>query len=329
VVGEWVARHGMTSAEYQAEFDQQNRAGFYPICVQDGGSGDATRYTAIFAKQDIPLSREWTVTGAPVPALAGFDHIMQSFMHANGVRAAQLAIAKDGVGKFSRAYGWAEAGYRLTQPSDRFLLASCSKMFLEAAVQSLYDAKHLNQDAKVYPLLGFSSPLDPRSDSITIQELLDHRGGYNDDTPANGGSGFDPTYRMREIAFALGMTQPVCRGSDGARASASLPSKTLPRSCNGRPSGSDPVRRASIDERFFLRSALWHPALSHLDLGLFASFTLLGADAGAGIFSYIARASIATSRSCASCTTAWIWSAICGDKPGCGAQGLALARQRA
>ena len=66
---------------------------------------------------------------------------MQSFMQANAVRAAQLAIAKNGVTKLERAYTWAEDGYRITQPSDRFLLASCSKMFLEAAVQSLYDAK--------------------------------------------------------------------------------------------------------------------------------------------------------------------------------------------
>ena len=75
--------------------------------------------------------------GAAVPTLAGFDHIMQSFMQTNGVRAAQLSIAKDGVSKFYRAYTWAEAGYRVAQPTDRFLLASCSKMFLEAAVQSL------------------------------------------------------------------------------------------------------------------------------------------------------------------------------------------------
>jgi len=209
VVGEWVARHGLTSDEYQAEFDKQNKAGFYPISVQGGGSGGGTRYAAIFAKRDIPMPREWSVTGAAVPALAGFDHIMQAFMQTNGVRAAQLAIAKNGVMKLSRAYTWAEAGYRATQPSDRFLLASCSKMFLEAAVQSLYDAKKLDPGKKVYPLLGFSSPLDPRSDSITIQELLDHTGGYNDDPPSKGGSGFDPTYSMRQIALALGLTQPV------------------------------------------------------------------------------------------------------------------------
>ena len=208
VVGTWTARHGMTATDYQTEFDKQKAAGSYPICVQGGGSGDNTRYAAIFAKQDIPLHREWTVTGTAVSALAGFDHTMQTFMQANGVRAAQLAIAKNGITKFSRAYTWAEAGYRITQPSDRFLLASCSKMFLEAAVQALYDAKKLKPDTKVYPLLGFSQPADPRSDTITIQQLLDHMGGY-DDTAT--GSGFDPTYSMRKIALDLNLGHPVTK----------------------------------------------------------------------------------------------------------------------
>jgi CubicO group peptidase (beta-lactamase class C family) len=198
MVGPWLARHGMTSEEYQAVFNEQVAKGFYPISVQGGGSGSGTRYAAIFAQRDIPLPRQWTVTGAAVPALAAFDHAMQSFMQANAVRAAQLSIAKNGVTKLARAYTWAEPGYRVTQPSDRFLLASCSKMFLEAAVQSLYDAKNLQPTTKVYPLLGFLHPADPRSDTITIQQLLDHQGGY-DDTAT--GSGFDPTYAMRQIAI--------------------------------------------------------------------------------------------------------------------------------
>jgi CubicO group peptidase (beta-lactamase class C family) len=208
VVGPWVARHGMTSSEYQTEFNQQVANGFYPICTQGGGSTAAPVYAAIFAKQDIPSSREWTVTGAPVASLTGFDQTLQAFMQANGVRAAQLAIAKNGTMKFSRAYTWAEPGYRVTEPSDRFLLASCSKMFLEGAVQALYDSGKLKPATTVYPLLGFSHPADPRSDTITVQQLLDHTGGYDDSAT---GSGFDPTYNMRTIALALGLSKPVTK----------------------------------------------------------------------------------------------------------------------
>src|SRR5262245_55445058 len=110
MVGPWVARHSMTAADYQAEVEKQKAAGFYPICVQGGGSGSQTRCAAIFAKRDIPLAREWTVTGVSVPALAGFDHAMQTFMQANAVRAAQLTVAKNGVVKLARAYTWAEPG---------------------------------------------------------------------------------------------------------------------------------------------------------------------------------------------------------------------------
>lgn len=208
VVGPWVARHGMSAADYQAEFDKQKAAGMYPICVQGGGIGADTRYAAIFAKQDTPMARQWSATGTPVPHLAALDHAMQTFMQAHGVRAAQLAIGKNGVSKFSRAYTWAEPGYRMTQPSDRFLLASCSKMFLEAAVQALYDSKQLTPTTKVYPLLGLTHPTDPRSDNITVQQLLDHMGGYDD---SGTGSGFDPTYNMRKIALDMNLGRPVTK----------------------------------------------------------------------------------------------------------------------
>lgn len=208
VVGPWVARHGMSSADYQAEFDKQKAAGLYPICVQGGGVGSDTRYAALFAKQDIPMARHWSVAGTPVANMAALDHTMQTFMQAHGVRAAQLAIGKNGVMKFSRAYTWAEPGYRVTQPSDRFLLASCSKMFLEAAVQALYDSKQLTPTTQVYPLLGFSNPADSRSDTISIQQLLDHMGGYDD---TGTGSGFDPTYNMRKIALDMNLGRPVTK----------------------------------------------------------------------------------------------------------------------
>lgn len=208
VVGPWVTRHGMTGPEYQAELDHQAANGFYPICTQGGGSTLHPIYAAIFATQDIPFNREWSVTGAEIPDLVELDQIMQEFMQANGVRAAQLAVGKNGLVLFSRAYTWAESGYQVTEPSTRFLLASCSKIFLAAAVQSLYDDGKLKPGTRVYPLLGFSDPSDPRSDAITIQQLLDHTSGY-DDRPPDGS--FDPTFNMRTIAVELGLTHPVTK----------------------------------------------------------------------------------------------------------------------
>jgi CubicO group peptidase (beta-lactamase class C family) len=211
VVGPWVARHDMTSAEYQAEFDQQKSIGFYPICVQGGGIGSQTRYAAIFAQDQVPLARQWAVGGSTAPALAGIDHIMQTFMQTNAVRAAQVTVAKYGTIRFARAYTWAEPGYRPPVISDRFLLASCSKIFTEAAIQSLFDANILAPAAAAYPLLSFSGPADPRSDTITIQQLLDHMAGYDDEDGPPTGSGFDPTYSMRKIAVDQNLNHPATK----------------------------------------------------------------------------------------------------------------------
>jgi CubicO group peptidase (beta-lactamase class C family) len=273
-LGPWIARHGLSGSDYQTFFNQQVANGFYPIVVQGGGTTAAPIYAAIFAKQDIPDERKWTVTGVPLATLAPVDQAIEIFMKDNGVRATQVAIAKNGLMKSSRGYTWAEPAYRVTQPTDRFLLASCSKMFCEAAIQSLYNGGKLqpptltvkpngnekpvvgdmvtgnktgatgyvtavNGDTltlvsvlntfttadtaatmsnsggtvavlvyspgtKVYQLLGFSDPADPRSDTITVQQLLDHQGGYNDGANPKYPAALDPTYSMRLIGQALG-----------------------------------------------------------------------------------------------------------------------------
>jgi CubicO group peptidase (beta-lactamase class C family) len=203
-VGPWAARHGLSASDYQTFFNQQVAAGNYPIVVQGGGTTAAPIYAAVFAKQDIPDARQWTVTGTALSALTPVDQAVRIFMQTNGVRAAQVAIAKNGAMKVSHGYSWAEPAYRVTQPTDRFLLASCSKMFLEAAIQSLYDSGKLQPGMKVYPLLGFSGPADSRSDTITVQQLLDHKGGYNDGTNPKYAAALDPTYSMRQIGQALG-----------------------------------------------------------------------------------------------------------------------------
>jgi len=198
-IGPWSARHGMTPDEYQAEFSRQRSAGRMPICVQGGGSGGNVRYAAIFASQDQPLARQWSATGQRPANLAQVDDIMHAFMVKHAVRSAQLTIGHNGTVKLQRAYTWAEPGHHVVQISDRFLLASNSKMFVAAAIKKLIDMGKLQTSSHAYQVLGFSNPKDNRSDTITVQQLLDHNAGYT----------YDPTYDMRRIALARGLNGPA------------------------------------------------------------------------------------------------------------------------
>lgn len=201
VVGRWAARHGLTAAAYQQEFDRQVAAGLCPISIDAAGSGASARFAAVFAERDVPLDRQWTAVGQRPAELAGVETLVQTFMQRYGVRAAQLSVARSGSVPFERAYTWSEPGTRQTGVRDRMLLASNSKMFVEAAVQWLYDSRQLTPTQAAFPLLGFSQPRDSRSDQITVQHLLDHRAGF-----ANSPS--DLTYDMRQVARDLGLSRP-------------------------------------------------------------------------------------------------------------------------
>ena len=208
VVGRWSARHGLTAGQYQQEFDSNLAAGLIPICVSGGGTGSAARFAAIFAERDVAPARVWSATGTRPSALAGAELAVEAFMKSHSIRSGQFTVARRGSVRLERAYTWSEPGTRRTGVGDRMLLASNSKVFVCAAVQWLYDHRTgrllqpmLRPTRQVYPLLGFASPMDARSDQITIQQLLDHRAGYTN-TPT------DPTYDMRNIARDLGLSRP-------------------------------------------------------------------------------------------------------------------------
>jgi hypothetical protein len=64
-IGEWVARHELTSAGYQQAFDQFVPEGFWPVSVQAGGVGRAARFAVVFAKNDQPLALMWRAADGP------------------------------------------------------------------------------------------------------------------------------------------------------------------------------------------------------------------------------------------------------------------------
>jgi CubicO group peptidase (beta-lactamase class C family) len=151
-------------------------------------------------------SRRWSITGMRVEKLDSLDAAMQRLLQRYAVRAGSLAVARQGKLLFARGYTWAEPDYPVTQADSPFRLASVSKAFTAAVIYQLLQAKKLELSLPVFPWLGLDraalagQTVDPRLATITVQQLINHRGGW-DSRAAN----FDPVFSMRRIARRLGL----------------------------------------------------------------------------------------------------------------------------
>lgn len=181
-VGPWVARHAMTADQYQKEFDTWTPKGYFPICVQGGGSGSSTRYAALFVKSEAAVGKQFQATG-PV-ANADIDAVIAQAMKDSPVRHASLAIVKGTKLVYARAYTWGEPDWPLAQPTSRFRLASVSKTVMALAIYQLIESMGLKLGDKVQDILQLKTPAggapkDARFKKITIQQLLEHTSGLN------------------------------------------------------------------------------------------------------------------------------------------------------
>lgn len=121
LIGPWIARHGLTADEYQAEIDHQSAAGLYPICVEGGGSGGETRYAAIFAQRDVPLAPPHAAARIVAAELAGLDRL--------GIAAATIARRSRSTRLRSGAQGAPVAtGSPVRQPSQLAISATSSSL---------------------------------------------------------------------------------------------------------------------------------------------------------------------------------------------------------
>jgi len=160
-------------------------------------------------------------TPKPGTALTQFEKTMENFFRVNGVRSGQLTILKGGVKKFEHAYTLSYQPYPTTQVDSLFRIASISKAFTCGAIRTLLDQNKLKKNDTVFPMLGIthntvaSQNPDSRINNITVDHLVRHVGGFNDQ-----GSGkfweagkpvpstFDPVFNIRNIAINMNLTGP-------------------------------------------------------------------------------------------------------------------------
>jgi N-acyl-D-amino-acid deacylase len=204
-VASWATRYRLSPREYERERDRRAKRGYRLLTVSGYPSGRHVRYVAVWVK-DRPGTLP--VSGTAVPSLAGFDRAMQEFMQERGIPGGTLAVMKNGRLVLARGYGFADPERtRVIAPDTPFRIASLTKPITAAATRQLIRAGKLRFTTKVFPLLGVTPPQgqqpDPRLKDITVQHLLEHRGGWD------GKITFDPMFHSREIAAALGKAGPA------------------------------------------------------------------------------------------------------------------------
>ena len=174
------------------------------------------RYAVILLQNGDPPLYSIPVRGKAVPQLKPFDDAMVNFMLARNIPGGTLVVMKDGKVLLERGYGWKDKAETVAMPPNALLrLASVTKPFTMAIVRKLVAEGALNLSDRVFCLPGSPAnchlDIDPwpnpnafdvRLRDITIQHLMDHKGGW--DRAISG----DPMFKAIEIAGDLGVASP-------------------------------------------------------------------------------------------------------------------------
>jgi N-acyl-D-amino-acid deacylase len=144
-----------------------------------------------------------------VTAEQSFERVITALMTKWNIPGGAVALARNGVPVLTAAYGTADkAASSPVTDGSLFRIASLSKPVTAAAVLKLREAGLVDLGARVFDVLDDIVPPegstpDPRLASVTILDLLRHSGGWD------RAVSFDPMFRSREIAAALGVDPPA------------------------------------------------------------------------------------------------------------------------
>lgn len=180
------------------------RHGSRIIDVETSVRGGKRRFFAVL------LDNGMIQTGKAVPALRSFDRSITKLVKKWNIPGAAVAVAYDGRLVYARGFGLADVEKnKAVQPSDLFRIASISKPLTRSAIFKLRDAGKLKLSDKAFNHLKNLRPskvADKRIDNITIQNLLDHKGGWD---IGKNYLGFDPMFFSNQIAKKMGTPRPT------------------------------------------------------------------------------------------------------------------------
>ena len=162
------------------------------------------------------MESAWSQTipaNGTLPAeLTAFETEILNYMDARSIPAGAFCLIRNGQVHINRSYGHMDQSETVeVQPNALFRVASLSKPITNAAIFELEASGLLQFTDFVFDrgqpegghlsIVPFGTP-DSRLEDITIQHLLDHKGGWDSDISG------DPMFKAIEIAGDLGVPSP-------------------------------------------------------------------------------------------------------------------------
>lgn len=158
------------------------------------------------------------ISGCEVEYMQPVDELMADFVCDRDIPGAAIAVSVDGIVVYERAFGWSDEQRSISLEPDAIMrIASVSKPITAAAIRELIDDGLLSLDSHAFdlgqpgggvlPIDPFPSLSDTRLGEVTIDHLLQHRGGWDRDSVG------DLTYREVIIANAMGIPSPPGRSN--------------------------------------------------------------------------------------------------------------------
>ncbi len=142
--------------------------------------------------------------GSPVAGFDAFDELLRSFVTQHAVPGMSLAVGRGGQVLYARSIGFANVTEKIpVEPHSLFRIASLSKPVTAVAILQQVERSQLTLDTLAWEFLKLGEPTDPRWKLVTIRQLLEHTGGWDQN------ASIDPMFMAVEFATEAGTPPPA------------------------------------------------------------------------------------------------------------------------
>lgn len=167
-------------------------------------------------------------TGIVVPQLSHCDTLVNNFLNTYNIPGATFAIAKDGKIIYMRAFGYSNVAKTVPMlPNNLFRVASISKTITAISIMKMLENNQLSLSSKVFgpggilqnhPMFSTANVTDSRIYNITVQNLLEHASGWDQNSSCNPNpttpypyfvAGCEPIVFPLRVTMLTGTSNPV------------------------------------------------------------------------------------------------------------------------